>query len=115
MKYTLEKKNDISIVRVESTKITHIEAPDMKTTFLKLLTEDTHYFLLNLTKLDYMDSTGLGAMLFGIRQAEANDREIIFCCLTDKMQSLVRIARLDTIFEIYSTEEVAIAEIINDK
>ena len=62
-----------------------------------------------------MDSTGLGAMLFGIRQAEANDKEIIFCCLSDKIKSLVRIARLESILEIYNTEDDAIKEIIADR
>ena len=115
MNYQLEIKDNISIIRVQSERITHAEAPDMKTTFLKLLTEETTIFVLNLSKLNFMDSTGLGAMLFGLRQAEANDKEIIFCGLSDKIKSLVRIARLDSILEIYTTEDEAIKEILEDR
>ncbi|MBN2416448.1 STAS domain-containing protein [bacterium] len=114
MKYQLEKKDGFCVVRVESDHLTHTEAPDMKTTFLQLLTEDCDILLLNLASVAYMDSTGLGALLFGIRQAEANDKEIIFCCLGEKLKSLVRIARLESILEIYASEKDAVKEIMKD-
>lgn len=114
MKYQLEKRDGFCIVHVESERLTHMEAPDVKTTFLQLITEDCSILLLNLGSVAYMDSTGLGALLFGMRQAEANDKEIVFCCLSEKLKALVRIARLDSILEIYATEKDAVKEILKD-
>ncbi len=111
MKYEMHTQGTTSVVKVLNSRITYAEAPDMKTTFLKMLAEGGDTIVINLAPLEYIDSTGLGAFLFGIRQAEANDKEIIFCCLNDKIKSLVRIARLESVLEIYETEEEALREL----
>ena len=114
MNYENRDVSDITVVRVMEEQLTSREAPEMKTTFLKLIAESKKIVLLNLEEVSYMDSTGLGSFLFGIRQAEANDKEVAFCGLTPRIQSLIRIAHLDDVLEIYNTEEEALKEILED-
>ncbi len=114
MRYSEKEKGDIKIVQIQEAKLTSLEAPEMKTAFLKMINDSEKIILVNLSDVDYMDSTGLGSLLFGLRQADANDREIIFCGLKPRVKSLVHIAHLDDVLEIYDTEEEAVLEIEND-
>lgn len=114
MRYEHEHQGEITVVRVMEAKLTSVEAPEMKTAFLQLITEGKRILVLNLQDVQYMDSTGLGACLFGLRQADANDKEVVFCGLNPRIQSLIHIAQLDAILEIYDTEAEAVKEIQDD-
>lgn len=111
MQYEKEAVGRIILVRINETKLTSQEAPDLKTSLLELIMGDGEYFILNLKNIDYMDSTGLGGFLFGIRQAQRYDKEIIFCEIKPRIQSLVRIAHLDQVISVYKTEQEAIKDI----
>jgi len=114
MRYDHEHQGELTVVRVREDKITSHEAADVKTAFLQIITESQRILLLNLADVQYMDSTGLGSFLFGLRQADANEKEMVFCGLTERVQSLIHIAHLDTILEIYETEAEAVHEIMDD-
>lgn len=108
MRFEHEQKGDIIVVRVQETKLTSHEAPDMKTALLGLIIGEGEQFLLNLKEVEYMDSTGLGAFLFGIRQAKNYDKDLIFCAVQPRVKNLIRIAQLEDIFESYDTEQQAL-------
>ena len=77
MRYEHEKVGDIIVVRIQEKKLTSHEAPEMKTTLLGLIIGEGEQFILNLKDVEYMDSTGLGAFLFGIRQAENYEKDLV--------------------------------------
>ena len=107
-----EKKqiDDVTVVRMKQEALTGHEAPDVKTGLLELLVGEGEKFLVNMKNVQTMDSTGLGALLFGIRQAENHEKDLRFCELSDKTLFLVKIAHLDTVIDIYPTEAEALAD-----
>ncbi len=115
MRYDEELIGDIRIVRIREKKLTFEEAPEMKTQFLKLLTEEGEELVINLKEVEYMDSTGLGSFLFGIRQAERYDKDLVLCEIGSRIQSLIKIAHLDNVLEIYETEKEAIKALQEDE
>ena len=115
MQYDQEKIGSVIVVRIKEKRLTSHEAPEMKTAFLALMEVEGEEYVINLKDVEYMDSTGLGAFLFGIRQAERYDKEIIFCELSPRIQSLVRIAQLEKIIEIFEKEEDAIKEYTDEE
>ncbi len=67
--------------------------------------------LIDMTRLPYVDSTELGRLIrchLAVRQAGGRVR---LCCLSDRMMTLVRVMRLDTVFDIYPSVGEAIAAI----
>ncbi|MBN2104952.1 STAS domain-containing protein [bacterium] len=108
MQFDKEIINDVLVVRVHEPRITMHEAPDVKTDLLGMMIEDVNCILLNLKEVQKMDSTGLGALLFGIRQAEQHDKDFCVCELNDKVQFLIRIAHLDDTIDVFETEKDAI-------
>ncbi|MBN1781176.1 STAS domain-containing protein [bacterium] len=115
MKYEKENTEGIIIVRVQESQITMSEAPDVKTALLGLMVEEGDCILLNLRSVQKMDSTGMGALLFGIRQAEQHDKELCVCELNDKVRFLIRIARLEEVIDVFESEKEALAELKDEE
>ena len=65
--------------------------------------------LLNMGGVSYMDSSGLGALVASSLTAKNNGGQIKLVALTKRLQDLLAIAKLLTIFECYDTEAEAIS------
>ena len=114
MQIEKEKIGDVVVARIKEPKVTSNEAAEMKTALLELLMSEDENYLINLKHVENMDSTGLGAFLFGIRQAEQHNKDLCFCEARQKVKFLVRIAHLDQVIDVYDTEEEALADFMND-
>lgn len=65
--------------------------------------------LVNLQQLPYIDSTELGRLIrahISVRQAGGRVR---LCNLSERVVTLLKLSRLDTVLEIHGTEEEALA------
>jgi anti-sigma B factor antagonist len=110
MYFERKKVGDVLVARVQSDRITGHEAPDMKTSLLGMIIGEEKKILINLRKVEQMDSTGMGALLFAIRQAERNGKDIRFCELNKKSKFLIHIAHLDEVIDIYDKEAEALKD-----
>lgn len=114
MQFDKEKIGDVSIARIQERKLTSQEAPAMKTAILGWIVGGGDKFLINLKDVQNMDSTGLGAFLFGIRQADQHEKDLRFCEVQPKIQFLIRIAHLEQVIDVYDTEEQALEDFKKD-
>ncbi len=55
---------------------------------------------INLEKLDYIDSTGLGAMISVLKKLKIEDREIYIVKPKDNVRKIFNITGLDKIFKV---------------
>ena len=108
MKSDRELIGDVLVVRVREQKLTSNETPEMKTTLLGFTIEEEDKILVNLSEVKYMDSTGLGSFLFGLRQADQQGKDMRFCGIQPRVQQLIKIAQLGEVVEFYETEQKAL-------
>jgi anti-sigma B factor antagonist len=64
---------------------------------------------LNMGGVSYVDSSGLGALVASSVTAKNNGAQIKLVNLTKRLQDLLSIAKLLTVFESYDSEEEAIS------
>jgi anti-sigma B factor antagonist len=64
--------------------------------------------LLNLGKVSYVDSSGLGALVATSVTAKNNGGDIKLLSLTKRIQDLLSISKLLTVFDCYDTEAEAL-------
>jgi anti-sigma B factor antagonist len=64
--------------------------------------------ILNMGAVSYVDSSGLGALVASSVTAKGNDGHIKLVSLTKRLQDLLAIAKLLTVFEAYDSEAEAI-------
>jgi anti-sigma B factor antagonist len=65
-------------------------------------------FLLNLAGVDYMDSDGMGELVRCYSVVRQRGGEMKLAQLNKRVADLLQITRLNTLFEIYSEEQVAL-------
>jgi anti-sigma B factor antagonist len=73
-----------------------------------LLAKGRKKILLNLADVDYIDSAGLGALVSAFTSVRNEGGELKLVYLTKKVQDLLQMTRLYTVFEIFDDEEAAI-------
>ena len=66
--------------------------------------------VLDLSKVPYMDSSGLGAILNGYVSCEKNGRRLVLCGVSERVHALLSLTKVDTILKIYPDAEAAIGE-----
>ncbi len=101
MKLLTERVNDVVVCRPDATTLTANNAPDLKKEFLRLFMEESPKVVLDLSNVTYVDSTGLGAILFGMRNAKNYGGQIKICSPQEKVQKLIDIAQLGRVWDIY--------------
>jgi len=74
----------------------------------KLLDEGRRYFVLNLTNLTYIDSSGLGQMLAIWASITNQNGHMTLLRPSDRVQSLLAITKLNSVFQIFADENKAV-------
>ena len=77
------------------------------------LTAGTKKLLLDMGGVTYMDSSGVGELTSAFTSARNKGCELKLLNLTKKVDDLMQITKLATIFDIYSDEQEAIASFKN--
>ena len=74
-----------------------------------LVFQGQKHILLNLGNVSYMDSSGLGALVAASVTAKNNGGQIKLLNLTKRIQDLLSISKLLTVFDCYDSEAEALA------
>ena len=108
MKCEIEKKNDIIILRIQENRLNNEAAPELKSQILDIAKNGDDKLLIDLAQVEYADSSGLGAILFGIRQYRSPKKALKIVYPQPRVLMLIKIAKLDQVIESYDSEEEAL-------
>ena len=109
MQFRQEKKGEVLIFRIEESRLDSNIAPEFKTEMFRLIQDEgENKILIDLKQVDYADSSGLGALLFGHRHAKTNCGKLKLVNSNFKVINLIKIAKLDNVFEGFDDEDEAI-------
>jgi len=74
-----------------------------------VLKNESGHVIIDFTKIDYIDSTGIGELVGYLGKFTTQNRKLILVNPSERILKLLKLAKLDTVFKIYDTEEEAIA------
>jgi len=77
-------------------------------TLERALAEDEGHVLVDFSRINYIDSTGIGELVGYLGQFRDRHRKLILINPTDRILRLLEVARLTELFSIYDTVEDAI-------
>ena len=67
--------------------------------------------ILDMSSLEFVDSSGLGALLSCLRQQNASDGSLALCAISKPVRTLFELVRIHRVFDIYNTcDEAVIAK-----
>ena len=75
----------------------------------ELLTKGEKKILLNLGNVDYIDSSGVGELVSAFTSVKNAGGELKLLNLTQKVQDLLQITKLYTVFDVHDDEAHAVA------
>lgn len=74
-----------------------------------VLKNESGNVMIDFTKIDYIDSTGIGELVGYLGKFSNQNRKLILVNPSERILKLLKLAKLDSVFKIYSTEDEAIA------
>ena len=111
MSVKTEVKNDMTVCYVEG-EIDINTAPDIKKAFEKLTAKKTPKIVINLTKVTYVDSSGLATLVEMLKKMRSYGGRMRLTNMSNKIKSLFEITKLEKLFEIVADEAEAISTFV---
>ncbi|MDQ3108486.1 MAG: STAS domain-containing protein [Bacteroidota bacterium] len=112
--YNIIQKNPVAVFSLYGELIDRNEGQRIMDEVNLLSEEGQHNFVLELSELKYVNSTGLNVLINILTKARKNGGDLIICCVAKKVQELLVITKLNSVFNVMDSTEEAI-EKFNEK
>jgi len=97
----------IVVGKIDANALDASNARTFKDSIQPLLTPNSK-LVIDLVKVEFIDSTGLGALVSCLRQAHSSGGEIKLSGLTNQARALFELVRMHRIFEVFNSPEEAV-------
>lgn len=84
-------------------------APKLRDTITALVGAGAYDLVIDLSAVEFLDSTGLGVLVGGLKKVRANDGTLSLVCAQERLLKIFRITGLAKVFVIHPDEESALA------
>jgi anti-sigma B factor antagonist len=101
-------QDGIEVIDVQG-EIDIYTAPRLRELLIDLVGKGSYQLVVNLDKVGFLDSTGLGVLVGGLKRVRAHDGSLDLVCTQQRILKILRIAGLTEVFGIYETVDQAIA------
>ncbi|WP_067438583.1 STAS domain-containing protein [Nocardioides jensenii] len=95
-----------TIVAVEG-EIDVYTAPKLRDKITELVGEGTYHLIIDMEGVEFLDSTGLGVLVGGLKKVRAHDGSLQLVCNQDRLLKIFRITGLAKVFAIHASAEAA--------
>lgn len=109
MQFMTEEKRGVKILRLNEKRLDTATAPHLKVELIVLTGKDPCKIIVDLNDVVYADSSGLGALLLGLRQARDKGGRLVLLNIQKRVKDLIHIARLEDVLLSFENEDEAIA------
>ncbi len=107
MECTTKTEGNFSVISLAGEIDLYCSA-DARKEILKQL-EESKPVIVDLSKVEYIDSSGIASLVEGLHIAKKNSLSFSLAEVSDAAMQVIKLARLDTVFEIHQTVNDAVA------
>ena len=84
-------------------------APKLREKLISLVESGSYHLIIDMEAVEFLDSTGLGVLVGGLKRVRAHDGWIDLVCTQGRILRIFRITGLSRVFNIYDSVVDAIA------
>ena len=84
-------------------------APKLRDKITELVGEGVYDLVIDLSAVEFLDSTGLGVLVGGLKKVRAHDGSLMLVCNQDRLLKIFRITGLAKVFVIHDDAASALA------
>jgi len=103
MRFETKKNGIATILKIQERKLDATISPELKGEFLVLCKPQLKVLIVDLSSVEFCDSSGLSALLIAERKMRENGGIVKLVGVQKKVLSLLKISHLDRAFQIFDT------------
>ncbi|QCW49507.1 STAS domain-containing protein [Nocardioides dongxiaopingii] len=84
-------------------------APKLRDRITELVAAGTYDLVIDMEAVEFLDSTGLGVLVGGLKKVRAHDGSLSLICNQDRLLKIFRITGLAKVFVIHESADAALA------
>ena len=84
-------------------------APKLRDKITELVAAGIYDLVIDMEEVEFLDSTGLGVLVGGLKKVRAHDGSLELVCTQDRLLKIFRITGLAKVFVIHDSAEAALA------
>ena len=104
-----ETRGEVTVLRIQGIVKFGESSVQFSTYLDKVLQETTGPVLLDFEKIDLLDSSGLGELVGYVQRFQLRHRKIAIVRPRERVETLLRLTRLDNVLPIFPDEAAALA------
>jgi anti-sigma B factor antagonist len=98
---------DFTVVEVAG-EIDVYTAPKLRECLVELVNSGRHNLVVDMERVEFLDSTGLGVLVGGLKRVRAHDGSLRLVCTQERILKIFRITGLTKVFPIHDSVTGAI-------
>jgi anti-sigma B factor antagonist len=103
----VRREEGVVIVDLLTDRLDASIASNFRYKLIEIIKDGNKLIILNLANVEFVDSSGLGAIVSGLKTL-GQEGDLILCCINEMIMSMFRLTRMDRVFKIFKTEREAI-------
>lgn len=107
MKLLTERRNDRTVLSIGEDRLDAHNSGELKDRILDILEEGGDGLIVDLGQVQFIDSSGLGALLSGYKNAALRSKAFALSGLQPRVRSMFELTRLHRVFDIFSGPDAA--------
>jgi anti-sigma B factor antagonist len=84
-------------------------APKLRDQITELVSNGTYNIVIDLEAVEFLDSTGLGVLVGGLKKVRAHDGSLELVCSQERLLKIFRITGLAKVFVIHESVDPSVA------
>lgn len=110
LKISSRRLGDLECIVLEG-EIDMYVSPKVRNALLDAFDESEKGVAVDLNGVPYMDSSGIATLIEGVQWCKKNEKRFLLVGVQDSVLSTLKLAKLHSFFDIYSTDEEALASL----
>src|SRR6266542_234706 len=107
LSFQSRRVGDITVVKCSGRIVEGAESSSLQQHLSDLIAENP-YIILNLEAVDFIDSSGIGLLLRFLTRAQNARGNLKLCSISAKIDDVLRVTNLKTVFDSYRSEGEAV-------
>ncbi|MCB1316328.1 MAG: STAS domain-containing protein [Leptospiraceae bacterium] len=108
MDITSESIEKVWVIRVEG-RLDITGSEQLESTLMRRLDEKSQNLVINLARVSYMSSSGIGALLSLFRRQSSSGRQMCLCEVSRPIMKLFEVVEIEQVFKLYDSEKEALS------
>lgn len=101
------KVDDVLVIQPQDKRIDASVATEFKGRIVDWINAGNTRIVLDLSHVDFIDSSGLGAIVSSLKTI-GNNGDLVICGIQETVMSLFKLTRMNRVFQIFSSQHEAI-------